>query len=262
MSGFREFLLQELQGGGYGYQPRMTRITGIYNLPDLFAATQLGQPPIGGYGGFGHAAQWQATQRQYNEKYPMPGLNITYAQMKAQLTDLAQRVQAIAGVIASGGTRPGDEDMTARLRYAHFEGQRAPSGPPPAVGGRATDPGVDKNSIRNVDGRVFYGEVSGRGGAIGFKIGETLGIITPTKEIHPKTGNVEGSHFDIDVNRLKSEMEKSMELFRKFERSLQAQTFIGSKADKFTQKLTQSQGGMATVRQNWNPLSQAAMRKN
>jgi hypothetical protein len=100
--------------------------------------------------------------------------HLSYQQMYDQTIDLVSRIQAIGSVLASGGTMPGDPDLTARLRTAHFKGQ--------GMGEPATGPNIDIWEIQDVDGRVFYGEVSGRGGTVGFKIGEALRVITPVRK--------------------------------------------------------------------------------
>jgi len=240
-------------GRGYGYSPRVTRLAGLEGLPelpDLYTQTQIGQYPVGGYQGFGHLAGFEGQKSQYNVKYPIEKLNITYAQMKAQLMDFAQRVYAVAGVIMSPGTKPGDENLTARVRDSHFEGQRI--GTPATI---KDNPNIDFTIIRNVDGRVFTGEVSGRGGTVGFEIGEKLGVITPS------TGG--GNRYDIDIDALKKQMDIALVNFQKFERTLQARAFGAGKVDQIIDKMGQSQGGMAGVRTSaGSMLSQAAMRKN
>jgi len=191
MRSFREFLQTEagaatqqpLARGSRAYGQRASRAAGIYPLPDLASELQIGQTTVGGYPDFASAAQKLSQDIRYNAQYPIwrhqvdPSKigfelkHLTYAQMYSQTIDLVSRIQAIGSVIASGGTMPGDPDLTARLRTAHFKGQ--------AMGQPANGPNVDIWTIQDVDGRVFYGEVSGRGGTVGFKIGEALQVITP-----------------------------------------------------------------------------------
>ncbi len=254
MRRFREFFLAE--AGPRYYQPRVSRIVGIYDLPDLGAATQLGQTPIGGYSTPGDAMNWHADIRKFNQRYPLEIHNvdsskvdkelssISIEQMRAAMTDLAQRIQSTGSVLASAGTHPGDRDMSSRTREAHFDGQKhkletvtTPSGfaQEMITRGDAVEPGVNVNIIRNLDGRAFYGEVSGRGGTQGFKIGEALRVIVPaqTGSICPDCEEAHlGSHFDIYVDKLAEEMQKAMAVFTQFERQIGAMRMAGQGLDK------------------------------
>lgn len=191
MRNFREFLQSEI-----AFNPQVTRIVGIYELPDLGAAAELWKTPIGGYRDFSHMSTWLTTQAKYNIRYPLErhGIDpskadselrtLSYEQMKSAMIDLASRVQSIGSVLASKGTSPDDPHMTARLRHAYFKGQRRQETTDEKgnLVVTRTDPNeksVDPWEIICVDVRAFTGEVSGRGGTQGFKVGEALGVITP-----------------------------------------------------------------------------------
>lgn len=275
MRRFREFLVSEL----VTYRPQVTRIVGIYDLPDLGAATQLWQTPVGGYNSWSDVINWLGRQAQYNVRYPLEqhGIDpsrtdseirsLSYAQMKSAMIDLASRAQSIGSVLASEGTRPEDKHMTARLREAHFRGQQVHSAgvddkgqPLPPTRTSVYDEGVDLYYIMKVDVRAFTGEVSGRGGTQGFKVGEALDVIVPTRDVQgeaifgtpvdstnaPPTQMPDpqappphvDSLFDIDIRKLNVEMHKALQIFTNFERELASWQKMAGWGDTINQQLT------------------------
>lgn len=272
MSNFRDFLSKDTLFDEFTmYKPGLSRVAGVYNLPDLKAGTQryvdpnTGKEtpmiPVGGIKDPAHAAQWKIIHKRWNDRYPLDihGVQpaqfdmkeISYEQAKAAFIDLANRISSIGSVIASGGNVPGGEKMTARMREAIFSGQTF---------GKAPDENTDIYLIYNVDGRAFFGEVSGRGGTLGFKLGEALRIITPTEWINPNIGVKRGNSYDINVRILEHHLKIALKEFTRWERGLEAIVWRGEAGNWILQQLAQT-GGVKT-NASINAMALAAMDKH
>jgi hypothetical protein len=280
MSSFRKFLQKESVlneiGVGNIHRPGISRIAGIYDLPDPQAATQMQQgtqvgdrirpvTKIGGYDRPSTYIQWQVEAQRWNQPYPLAEIHklrpdnltlnmtkLTYEQAKRAFVDLAARVSSIGSVIASGGNVPGDRDMTARMKKALFKNQ---------VYGEQPNARCDIYEIYNVDGRVFFGEVSGRGGTLGFKLGEALEVVIPTTTPDPEdpAGGIAGNHYDIDVRKLKHHLEIAIQEFSRWERELESKLQWGKLFDAILDK--SAAGAYFQSTKSINPLATAAMAK-
>jgi len=263
MSSFREFILSEAP---ITSPLSRSRVAGIYELPDpdtmrqrkINPTTGQSMPmiPVGGYNDPAHYAQWHTNQQRWNQSYPLEKIHgvsqeqlqhniiqLNYEQAKAAFVDLASRVEAIGSVIASGGNVPGDKDMTARMKQALFQGQKF--GQPP-------NKSCNIFLIYNVDGRVFFGEVSGRGGTLGFKLAEALEIVTPTNtpDQDPEsktTGQILGNHYDIDVKLLQHHLYLAVKEFTRWERELQSKVAIGQLGNTILDKMSQGKHVKSTL---------------
>jgi len=257
MSGFKNFLISELE-----FNRRGTRIAGRYKIADLGAAMQLGRTKVGGYQNFGDMGKWLTDQAKYNVRYPIElhksvkfKIDFSYQQMYAAFTDLAERLESIASVLASSITHPEDPRMSARVKDAHFENQPKDYKHDDVF----SDPTIDPYIIRTVDVRAMTGEVSGRGGTQAFVVGEALGILEKAKEIPPpkkplKPGEKTGtdSLFDIYMRRLEHHSQLALGIFTQFERTLAAWDTIAGWGDHIVNQM-----GQANIQQSAtsNPMA-------